>query len=67
MCFGSDEPQAPNNAPTYSTDQAKAASAAATVAKDPTQDDSLNNGLPKVSQNNQQSSASGSNIANLGM
>lgn len=45
MCFGGDDPpQAPNNAPTYSTDQAQAAAASAEIAKDPTVDDNM----PKV-------------------
>lgn len=70
MCFGGDDPpQAPNNAPTYSTDEAKAASAAATIAKDPAQDDDLtaNPQQAKPSQATKASSTSGAAINNLRM
>ena len=70
MCFGGDDPpQAPNNAPSYSTDQAKAASAAATIAADPTQDDDLKNAAMQnpVSQTHTAQKNSGANFTNIGM
>jgi hypothetical protein len=69
MCFSSDPPQAPNNAPTYSTDQAKAASAAAEIAKDPTADDSLQASKVASSQDTtaSQSKNSGAMLGNLRM
>ena len=71
MCFGGDDPpQAPNNAPTYSTDQAQAASAAAEIAKDPTADDGTPATKPAASMGDttaKQQKASGANLSNLRM
>lgn len=69
MCFGgNDPPQAPNNAPTYSTDQAKAAAASAEIAKDPTADDELAAVKPKpASQGNVMGKNSGAMLDNLRM
>lgn len=70
MCFGGDDPpQAPNNAPTYSTDQAQAASAAAEIAKDPTVDDDLQNKVApsSMSDTTATSKATGANLSSLRM
>jgi hypothetical protein len=68
MCFGgNDPPQAPNNAPTYSTDQAQAAGAAAEIAKDPTTDDNIKQPPQSMADTTAKSKASGANLTNLRM
>jgi hypothetical protein len=67
MCFGgNDPPQAPNNAPTYSTDQAQAAGAAAEIAKDPTVDDTPAKPV-SMANTTAKSKASGANLPGLRM